>query len=161
MVGIEPIGQPCRERCSGAVGEQAGLDPVKIAQGELLAQLLLRLSSSASHALEAQSWRLAGLVKRSRLRLPQTARLDESVTQLVQRLGKSWSRREETLAARLERLGASLVHLDPSAVLARGYSVVRDAQGRVITRGRDIAYGDLLDVTLAEGGATVRVEHSG
>jgi exodeoxyribonuclease VII large subunit len=128
------------------------------AQGELLAQLLLRLSSSTSHALEGKSWRMAGLVQRSRARLPQTMLLGLSVSQLVHRLCKNWSGRDQLLTARLGRLNASLAHLDPSAVLARGYSVIRDTQGRVITRGRELAAGELLDVTLAEGGALVRVE---
>ena len=128
------------------------------AQGELLAQLLLRLSSSTSHALEGKSWRMAGLVQRSRARLPQTMLLGLSVSQLVQRLCKNWSGRDQLLTARLGRIDASLAHLDPSAVLARGYSVIRDTQGRVITRGLELAAGELLEVTLAEGGALVRVE---
>ena len=128
------------------------------AQGELLAQLLLRLSSSTSHALEGKSWRMAGLVQRSRARLPQTMLLGLSVSQLVHRLCKNWSGRDELLTARLGRIDASLAHLDPAAVLARGYSVIRDTQGRVITRGLALAAGELLEVTLAEGGALVRVE---
>ena len=128
------------------------------AQGELLAQLLLRLSSSTSHALEGKSWRMAGLVQRSRARLPQTMLLGLSVSQLVHRLCKNWSGQDQLLTARLGRLNASLAHLDPAAVLARGYSVIRDTQGRVITRGLALAAGDLLEVTLAEGGALVRVE---
>lgn len=130
------------------------------AQGELLAQLRLRLSSASAHAMQAQHWRLAGLVQRSRAQLPRPERLAQTTIQLSQRLHSAWTRRAETLAARLERLAANLVHLDPGAVLARGYSVVRDAKGRVIMRGSDVADGALLDVTLAEGGALVRVERS-
>lgn len=128
------------------------------AQGELLAQLRLRLSSATAHAMQSSRWRLDALTQRSRAQLPQPELLMQAVAQAAQRLRKAWTRREETLHARLERLSASLTHLDPSAVLARGYSVVRDAKGRVVMRGSALAGGDLLDVTLAEGGALVRVE---
>jgi exodeoxyribonuclease VII large subunit len=55
---------------------------------------------------------------------------------------------------------ASLAHLDATAVLARGYSVVRDASGRIVQRGSDLAAGDLVDITFAQGGASARVERS-
>jgi exodeoxyribonuclease VII large subunit len=58
------------------------------------------------------------------------------------------------------RLRASLLHLDPTAVLERGYSVVRDASGRIVHRGASLAPGDIVDITFADGGADARVERS-
>ena len=130
------------------------------AQQDKLAQLATRLSRATSHEMDVRHWRLSELVQRSRTQLPQPQRMLQSLEPLAGRLRAALSRRHDALVARLERLQTSLAHLDPTAVLARGYSVVRDAQGRVVMRGSDVAGGDLLDVTLAEGGALVRVERS-
>ncbi len=130
------------------------------AQRDKLAQLTSRLARAMAHEMQTRHWRLSELVQRSRAMLPQTARIGQSLSQLTHRLRAAWARRDETLAARLERLGTSLAHLDPAAVLARGYSVVRDSEGRVVLRGSDVATGDVLDITLAQGGALARVERS-
>jgi exodeoxyribonuclease VII large subunit len=45
-------------------------------------------------------------------------------------------------------------------VLERGYSIVRDADGRIVRRSAGLARGALLDVTFAEGGASARVEET-
>jgi exonuclease VII large subunit len=45
-------------------------------------------------------------------------------------------------------------------VLERGYSLVRDGAGRIVRRGADVATGELLDITFAQGGAQARVERS-
>jgi exodeoxyribonuclease VII large subunit len=45
-------------------------------------------------------------------------------------------------------------------VLERGYSIVRDAEGRIVRRSAGLAAGDLLDLTFAEGGAQTRVERT-
>jgi exodeoxyribonuclease VII large subunit len=45
-------------------------------------------------------------------------------------------------------------------VLERGYSIVRDESGRIVRRGGDVASGDPVEITFAQGGATARVERS-
>jgi exodeoxyribonuclease VII large subunit len=63
-------------------------------------------------------------------------------------------------AVRIDALTRSLSHLDPRAVLERGYSIVRDEAGRIVRRSREVASGDRVDITFAEGGASARVERS-
>jgi exodeoxyribonuclease VII large subunit len=130
------------------------------AQQDKLAQLVARLGRASAHNMDMRHWRLSDLVQRSGARLPQTDRLLQSLASLGGRLRSASSHRLDAIGARLGHLQTSLVHLDPSAVLARGYSVVRDAQGSVVMRGGNLAGGDLLDVTLASGGALVRVERT-
>jgi exodeoxyribonuclease VII large subunit len=86
---------------------------------------------------------------------------------LSTRLARTSSRlRSETRAhveqriADCERLGTNLAHLDPNAVLKRGYSVVRDASGLIVRQGLALARGDLVEITFAEGGASARVEQA-
>jgi exodeoxyribonuclease VII large subunit len=60
-------------------------------------------------------------------------------------------------ARRLATLRTALGHLDPTQVLARGYSIVRDAGGHVVHSSAAIATGDALDVRFSEGEARVTV----
>jgi exodeoxyribonuclease VII large subunit len=60
--------------------------------------------------------------------------------------------------ARLLALQQHLQHLDPQQVLARGYSMVRDAKGKVVLSSERIALGESLDITFAQGGASAVVQ---
>jgi exodeoxyribonuclease VII large subunit len=60
--------------------------------------------------------------------------------------------------SRLHSLEARLHALDPHAVLARGYALALDADGRVVTDSGRLAVGDLLRLRFARGGASARVE---
>jgi len=60
--------------------------------------------------------------------------------------------------ARTERLAAELAHLDPQAVLGRGYSIVRDERGRIVVSGTQLRVGQAVQLVLSRGGAAARVE---
>ncbi len=62
--------------------------------------------------------------------------------------------------ARLQTLTARLGALDPHAVLARGYALATDADGRVVTDAARLTAGDLLRLRFARGDARARVEHA-
>jgi exodeoxyribonuclease VII large subunit len=130
------------------------------AQGELLAQFLHRLRQAATGEISGQRWRLAGLLQRSLARLPDIRDLQVRPEQLALRLRRAANGMIERAASKQVRLRASLLHLDPTAVLERGYSVVRDASGRIVHRGASLAPGDIVDITFADGGADARVERS-
>ena len=53
--------------------------------------------------------------------------------------------------AQLARLKAGLASLNPDAVLERGYSLTRDAQGVVVRDAAKLQPGDRLTTTLARG----------
>ena len=52
---------------------------------------------------------------------------------------------------RLEVLAAKLAALSPERVLERGFSITRDAKGRIVRDARQLAPGDRLTTRLAEG----------
>jgi exodeoxyribonuclease VII large subunit len=52
----------------------------------------------------------------------------------------------------LDRLDAQVRALDPARTLARGWSITRDARGRVLRSVAAVAEGDSLVTTLADGG---------
>jgi exodeoxyribonuclease VII large subunit len=77
------------------------------------------------------------------------------------RLGNAISRRIETASAHVDRLRASLYGLDPVAVLERGYSITRSADGAVVRDAKRVAPGERLHTTLARGWVESEVKRSG
>jgi exodeoxyribonuclease VII large subunit len=73
------------------------------------------------------------------------------VTQLRTRLGLAFGHRVHRCVSSLERLQASLAGLDPTAVLARGYSITRNADGAVLRDASQAREGERLSTTLARG----------
>jgi exodeoxyribonuclease VII large subunit len=50
--------------------------------------------------------------------------------------------------------------LDPRQVVGRGYALVRDDSGRLVTDARQLAVGQALELELAHGLADVRVQRA-
>jgi exodeoxyribonuclease VII large subunit len=130
------------------------------AQAELLGQLRLRLGQAAGRISPEGRWKVVRLLQRAQAGLPNTDKLVATSLQLVARLRAAMHTALERAGSECVRRAASLSHLDPAAVLGRGYSVVRDRSGRIVLRSASLAAGDLLDITFAEGGADARVERS-
>jgi len=59
---------------------------------------------------------------------------------------------------RLQTLAARLAALDPGAVLARGYAIALDRDGRAVTNAGTLQVGAPLRVLFAQGAAGARVE---
>jgi exodeoxyribonuclease VII large subunit len=62
-------------------------------------------------------------------------------------------------ALRLDAGETALRALDPRRVLERGYTITRDADGRVVKHAADTAPGSVLETELADGRITSRVDH--
>jgi exodeoxyribonuclease VII large subunit len=60
------------------------------------------------------------------------------------------------MTARLEGLAARLAAADPRAVLARGYALVTDAQGKPVTSAAAIRPAARLQLEFADGAVTVQ-----
>ena len=131
-----------------------------VAQTALLAQLRTRLALAAERSLERGRWRLRDLADRAVRGLPALVPLEARVAGLAQRVRAAAFHGSAQRTARLESLVQNLAHLDPRAVLERGYAIVRDGEGRIVRRSAGLARGDALDLTFAEGGANARVEQT-
>ena len=82
----------------------------------------------------------------------------ETVTALEKRLSLATSRRLTFKRQSMERVVASLAALNPLAVLSRGYALVQDGEGRVISSATRLSAGDRVSLRFANGKAVVRVE---
>ncbi len=63
-------------------------------------------------------------------------------------------------AQRLDQAGLRLAGLDPRQVLARGYALLTQADGRVIARAAQVRPGQSVQARLAEGRVDLTVVHS-
>jgi exodeoxyribonuclease VII large subunit len=73
------------------------------------------------------------------------------MTQLRARLAFAFSHRVHRGQAHLAQMQATLVSLDPTAVLARGYSITYNEDGNVLRSAASVREGERLRTRLAEG----------
>ena len=83
------------------------------------------------------------------------------VAQLAARLASGTGRRLDTFASRLALARAGLQGLDPTAVLARGYSITMNAKGEVLRAADAVKEGERVKTTLARGWIDSEVRRKG
>ncbi|MBI5890386.1 MAG: exodeoxyribonuclease VII large subunit [Nitrosomonadales bacterium] len=127
-------------------------------QTERLAGLQQRIRLAQAYVVQHQQGRWSSLWQRLRGQRPDLARLREQQSNQTRHLSAAMRRMLDRHEARLHALQQHLLHLDPQQVLARGYSLVRDAQGKLVVSSGSIALGEKLDITFAQGGARVVVQ---
>ena len=112
---------------------------------------------------------VAGTVERRRARLARATdglrpaviarhleRLEERLTARTGRLAPAGGRRVRGARAELDALARTLATLGPEAVLARGFALVRDESGRIVTRAEPARRARALEVEFADGRLRVR-----
>jgi exodeoxyribonuclease VII large subunit len=127
-------------------------------RAQFLGHLNARLSLAAGRLLEGHAWRVTALAHRVQALLPRTAELAALVRAHRERIKAAHAALHQRCRARIDSLAANLEHLSPGRVLERGYSVVRDAAGRVVNDAASLNEGDRLELTFARGSAGARVE---
>ncbi|MBI5007130.1 MAG: exodeoxyribonuclease VII large subunit [Nitrosomonadales bacterium] len=127
-------------------------------QSERLALLQQRIQRAGMASLQRQQWHWSGLWQRLRGLRPQVPRLLEQQESRALRLDAAMRGALDRHEARLAALRQHLQHLDPQQVLARGYSMVRDAQGNIVVSSRQIKLGETLEIAFAQGGAQALVQ---
>jgi exodeoxyribonuclease VII large subunit len=135
---------PSRDELLGRVGELA----------QRATREALRRIEYAMQTVDALARRLVH--PRERLR---TSR--QLLVQLAARLASATARRLDYFDAQLERFKASLASLSPTAVLERGYSLTRNAQGEVVRDAASVVEGERLTTTLAQGWLESEVRNKG
>ena len=126
-------------------------------QRDDLSHLQRRLDHALAQASARGRQRLAALSGRLLLARPQTGRLAQRLDALGSRLASAWQRAALSRSAELARLSASLTQLNPDAVLARGYSMVTDAAGRIIRDSSTLEPNDRIAVFFQTGRADATV----
>ncbi|RVU30381.1 exodeoxyribonuclease VII large subunit [Neptunomonas marina] len=123
-----------------------------------LTSLESRLKRSMEHRLLAARSRVDRtqgrlITPKARLTMAQA-----QLTALDQRLQRGMRAKQEQHHYQLANLAARLNSISPLATLERGYAIVKNAQGEVVTDAAQLHSGDQISATLNRGTVTARVE---
>jgi exodeoxyribonuclease VII large subunit len=102
--------------------------------------------------------RLAFLASRLTQAAPRPLQRQKDIQALRRRLAGACSIGLSQQRRHLEALAAQLGQLNPESVLGRGYSLVRDAEGRIVREAGTLHAGDRLEIRFASGSAEAAVE---
>jgi exodeoxyribonuclease VII large subunit len=120
-------------------------------QRDHLINLQRRLDAGLAQTSARGRGALASLTRRLLIARPDTARHTRRLDALAPKLHSAWQKTLHEKSADLARLTASLTHLNPDAVLARGFSVVTDEQGKIVRDSKLLEPNSRITVHLHRG----------
>ncbi len=124
------------------------------------AHLASRLGSSLRQKIVACRTDMQGLETRLAVRRPDIRHAQRDLDELAGRVRAAAAVGLTQHRHRLQSLAASLGHLSPQAVLARGFSLVRKSDGSIVRSSAQLDDGDRLRLTFGEGEAEAQVTRS-
>ena len=122
-----------------------------------LGHLASRLRSAWSRGSGDRGWRLRGLYQALRAARPDVVAMAAAPRVLAQRLRSGAANRLQALRAELKTLSAQLGHLNPEAVLERGYSIAETSDGKFVRDAAQLRVDDELRLRFARGAVQARV----
>jgi exodeoxyribonuclease VII large subunit len=122
-----------------------------------LQRLGQRLDAALRQRQLQRDFRLQGLVARLQRQRLELIPDGERLNALNLRLRHAGQRHNAARQARLAGLAGSLQQLNPQAVLARGFSLTLQADGRIVRDSALLSAGEPLRLVLARGAAAVTV----
>jgi exodeoxyribonuclease VII large subunit len=130
-------------------------------KSQQLGQLQQRMQRAFAYCKQQQHWRWQALGQRLRASCSDFARMQDRQTGLAQRLLKAMRAAQAQRLVRVENAAQNLALLNPQQVLARGYSLVQDSNGSVVSDAGQLATGAELRITFAKGWASAEVKERG
>lgn len=127
-------------------------------QGERLKQYRQMLTQALRHNHQWHRQTINHLAQQLAQQKPNTLQARKNLGQQQAALTQAWQTLCQQKQQRLQRNIALLDAINPQNVLARGFSIVTDAKGKVITRAAQLKLGQSLSLRFAEGEAKVRVQ---
>lgn len=147
--------------------QQQGLDQLslrlihpatRLRQGhDRLALLRSQLNASLAHALRAHRERLNRVALGLGRAVPRMEKRSGRIELLAQRLRAAIRQQQQKRLGTLGGVAAALAHLNPHATLARGFSIIRDANGQVVTDAASLHAGQTVGLYLAHGEAQASI----
>ena len=126
-----------------------------------LSHLASRLRGGWSYAADGWRWGLREIYRQLAAQQPDVGLLAAEQRALAQRLAGASRARVEAVRAEVRNLAAQLGHLNPQAVLERGYSITETMDGAVVRYSAQIRREQPLKVTFAKGWARTKVLSKG
>ncbi len=117
-----------------------------------------RLQRTGLNAMREKHWCCNASARRLHAACPDIGRWQERQRHTARQWAVAMRSALERRQARLSAVQQHLHHLDPQQVLLRGYSLVRDAQGAIVSDSAAAPPGTRLDITFAQGGVRAVVQ---
>ncbi len=130
-------------------------------QARHLDQLRQRMERAHGYRKQHQLWQWQSLAQRLRAASSDFARLHDMQANLARRLIRAYSTAHARRSARADSAAQHLILLDPKKVLARGYSIVQEANGGIVSDAGKLEVGAELSITFAQGWAKALVKERG
>ena len=110
-----------------------------------------RLSKTWAHQVEKKHWKLLELSQRLSAASPGLSQLVVQQKERASRFQYAYLRYFEALSVRLQHLQTQLSHLNPQAVLERGYSITYSMQDMIIRDSKQLNPDERIQVKFAHG----------
>ncbi len=122
--------------------------------------LQVRLKAAMRHQLHQHFEHLSQVHRHFLRARPELAPHHRHVERLAERLKLQGKQNIMLHRAHLTKLEALLSSLGPQATLARGYSIIRDAHGRLVHSANQLEQGKAFTVLLVDGQIHAHVDHT-
>lgn len=122
-----------------------------------LALLGSRLDASLAGGLHRHRNRLNRAALGLGRTVPRTETRRGHIGLVAQRLDAAVRAQHQQRLGALRNMAAALAHLNPEATLARGFSIVRDASGQLVTSSDSLRIGQTVSLQLAHGAAEASI----
>jgi exodeoxyribonuclease VII large subunit len=122
-----------------------------------LAQLKLQLTRNMQHYLNQRAQSLDYLARRLISPLQKIEQQKTQLAQLAYRLNASMNQQIQLKQQHLLRLSQNLHHLNPQAVLTRGYAFVQNQSGAIVNSSLQLQRGDAVTLTFGTGSADATI----
>ena len=130
-------------------------------QAQQLNQLQQRMQRAYAYRKQHQHWQWQSMAQRLRAASSDFARLHDRQASLAERLANTLRAGQAQRLVRVDNVAQHLILLDPTKVLARGYSLVQDANGGVVSDAGQLVIGAELRISFAKGWARTEVKEWG
>lgn len=127
--------------------------PSRDAMLHALNQLKLQLAKNMQFALNQRAQGLDYLGRRLISPLQQITQQKAQLNQITSRLNHGINRLLQSRQHDLLRLSQNLTHLNPQAVLTRGYAFVQSQSGEIVSSSQQLHNGDEVRLTFGTGSA--------
>ena len=127
-------------------------------RNQQLDQLQQRMQRAYTYGQQHQYWQWQSLVQRVRAASSDFTHLQDQQANLGQRLVKTMRTAQAQSWVQANNAAQHLILLDPQKVLARGYSIVYGANGKVVSDAQQLIIDEELRITFASGSAWVQVK---
>lgn len=87
----------------------------------------------------------------------QLAHKQENLMQISMRLQNSMKQQLSKQQEKILRLSLNLKHLNPDAVLSRGYALIQSPDGTIVRSSEQVMPGDEIHIRFAEGSANAKI----